>query len=106
LIVLNPKKIGPAWKDAAGRIREKDQGTDQENRDIVAGSIANFGSYHVESNAASPTLVLQIEDASYPNWRRTISRRKIVDLDQNNLIYEVSPASHGGVATFHWTRVK
>ena len=39
-------------------------GTPEENRAVVQGSIAHFGTYAVEGD----TLVFRVEAATFPNW--------------------------------------
>jgi hypothetical protein len=47
----------------------RDRGTDDENRAIVAGSLAHAGRYTV--NEKEGTLTWQIESSTFPNWANT-----------------------------------
>jgi hypothetical protein len=83
--------------------RGREQGTDEENRNIVHGSIANFGTYQDSSNI----LILHIHKATYPNWDG-ITQRRPYRIVGDTLFYEVPNASSGNAtrAQFTWIRVK
>ena len=48
-------------------------GTPEENKAIVGGSLANFGTLAV--NPADKTLTFTIETATFPNWDGTAQKR-------------------------------
>jgi hypothetical protein len=48
-------------------------GTAEENRAVVQGSIAHFGTYSLDD--AGKTLVLRIESSTFPNWDGVEQRR-------------------------------
>jgi hypothetical protein len=66
-------------------------GTPDENRAVVQGSIAHFGTYSVD--AAGKALVLRIEGSTFPNWTGTEQRRTFT-LSGDELTY-TSPGSIG-----------
>ena len=68
-------------------------GTPDENRAVVQGSIAIFGTYSVED--AGKTLVMRIENGTFPNWAGAEQRRALT-LSGDELTY-TTPGS-GGVA--------
>ena len=68
-------------------------GTPEENRAVVQGSIALFGTYAVED--AGKTLILRIENGTFPNWAGTEQRREM-RLVGDQLVYSTSGS--GGVA--------
>ena len=77
-------------------------GTPEENRAVVQGSIAHFGTYAVEGG---DTLVFRIEVGTFPNWNGTEQKRPFT-LIGGKLEYTVPAASGGGTAQLVWTRVK
>ena len=87
----------------------RETGTDDENRKVVQGSIANYGRYYVRSDRdRGDVLVLEIDRATFPNWNGVTQERPIGKLTDDRLEYEVNPASAGGesIATFVWERVR
>lgn len=48
-------------------------GTPEENRAVVQGSIAHYGTYSVDE--AGKALVLRIESSTFPNWDGAEQRR-------------------------------
>jgi hypothetical protein len=67
-------------------------GTADENKAAVAGSIALFGHYTI--NEAEKTLTYNIERSSYPNWTGTEQKRPFT-LTGDELKYTVPAASAG-----------
>ena len=82
----------------------RDTGTADENKAIVQGTNAYFGTYSL--NEADGTLTLHIERASFPNWDGTDQQRLIVSLTTTELKYTNPAASTGGTAELGWKRVK
>jgi hypothetical protein len=62
-------------------------GTPEENRAIVQGSIAFYGTYAVED--AGRTLVMRIENGTFPNWAGAEQRRPMT-LNGNEFTYTTS----------------
>jgi hypothetical protein len=77
-------------------------GTPEENKAVVAGSVAMFGTYAYE--AASKTLTLRTELATFPNWSGTVQHRSLLKFDGNELKYGTAQASGGGKAVVTWRR--
>jgi hypothetical protein len=82
----------------------RDTGTPDENKAIVQGSIAYFGTYSVSE--ADDTVTLHIERSSFPNWNGTDQKRLIISLTPNEFKYTNPAASVGGTAELAWKRVK
>jgi Lipocalin-like domain len=78
-------------------------GTPEENKAIVGGSIAHFGTLAV--NAADKTITFKIETATFPNWDGTEQQRAFT-VTGDELTYTVPAASGGGTATTVWKRAK
>lgn len=76
-------------------------GTADENKAIVCGSLAHFGTYIV--NEAS--LTFRVESATFPNWDNTDQKRSFV-VTGDELRYLTPSATAGGTATVTWKRVK
>lgn len=85
----------------------KDKGTPEENRQVVAGSISNYGRYCV----AGDVLRLSVEGSSYRQWEVRHGpggsdgpQPRPFTLNGDELTYTVSPSSNNGVARFVWRR--
>lgn len=77
-------------------------GTPEENRAVVQGTIAHFGTYAVEGDG---TLVFRIEGSTFPNWDGAEQKRSFT-LTEDTLEYTVPAASGGGTGRVVWTRAK
>ena len=80
------------------------EGTVDENKAVVGGTIAHFGTYAVDE--AGHTLTLHIEGSTYPNWEGTLQKRQFAVLSPEDLKWETADASGGGSALLYWKRVK
>ena len=80
------------------------KGTPEENKGVVQGSIAYFGTYSLE--ASDGTLTLHIERSTFPNWNGLDQKRLITSLTADELKYANPAASVGGTAELVWKRVK
>jgi hypothetical protein len=78
------------------------RGTAEENKAVVEGSIAHFGTYTVDGGK---TFVFHIEAATFPNWNGTEQQRPFT-LKGDELRYVVPAASGGGTGELVWKRVK
>jgi hypothetical protein len=67
--------------------------TPEENRAVVEGSIAYYGTYTVSETAE--TIALHIERSSFPNQNGTDGTRIITALSANEMQY-VNPGRRGG----------
>jgi hypothetical protein len=76
-------------------------GTTDENKAVVAGSNAFFGSYAV--NEADKSLTLRVDGSTYPNLEGTTQKRTITSLTAGDELTWTNPANHGEVA---WKWVK
>ncbi len=79
-------------------------GTAEENKAVVQGSIAYFGTY--TANDADKTLVLRDEGGTFPNWTGTDQKRTI-ELSGDELKFiNPNPSMGPGTVTVTWKRVK
>jgi hypothetical protein len=78
-------------------------GTPDENRAVVQGSIAHFGTYAVSD--AGKTLVFRVVSSTFPNWNGAEQKRPLT-LARDELRYTVPAASAGGSAELVWARAK
>jgi hypothetical protein len=78
-------------------------GTADENKAVVQGSIAYFGTYSLDGDG---TLVLHIVRCTFPNWVGTDIKRPIISLTADELKYTNPAASVGGMTEIDWKRVK
>jgi len=79
------------------------QGTAAENKAVVEGSIAHYGTYSYD--AANKVINLKIEGSTYPNWAGTEQKRSIITFAGDDLKWSVA-ASIGGTGEVGWKRVK
>jgi Lipocalin-like domain len=77
--------------------------TPEENKAIVQGSGAHFGTISV--NTADKTITFKIETSLFPNWDGTEQKRPFT-VTGDELQYTVPAASGGGTATVVWKRTK
>lgn len=78
-------------------------GTPDENKAIVQGTFASFGSYSI--NEAEKTIIFRVESATFPNWNGDEQKRSFT-LSGDELKYIVTAASGGGIATVTWKHAK
>lgn len=79
------------------------QGTADENKAVVAGSIAHFGKYTVDEKGK--TFTFHIDNATFANWNGTAQKRPF-SVKGDELKYSVGAGSAGGTAELVWKRVK
>ena len=70
----------------------RNEGTPEENRAVVQGSIAHFGTYTV--NEAERTITFRIQTSTFPNWNGTEQKRPI--FIEGDRLKWATPASTGG----------
>jgi hypothetical protein len=80
------------------------EGSADENKAIVQGSIAYFGTYMLDQNDGSITL--HVERSSFPNWNGIDQKQLITSLTSQELKYTNPTSSVGGTAEIAWKRVK
>ena len=68
------------------------EGTAEENKAVVQGSIAHFGRYAVDE--ANKTITFYIETSTFPNWNGTEQKRPFT-VTRDELVWR-TPASTGG----------
>jgi hypothetical protein len=81
------------------------KGTADENRAVVQGSIAFFGTYTV--NESQHVIDMKVEGSTYPNWIGTVQKRAYVDYGGVEMKF-TNPSSSvgGGAADLIWKRVQ
>jgi hypothetical protein len=88
-------------KVAGGRA---DKGTADENKAILSGLVASFGSYTI--NEADKTVLTKVEGGSYPNLIGVEQKRVILSLTGDELKYTNPTTSTGTRAEATWKRTK
>jgi len=78
------------------------QGTAEENKAIVQGSIAFFGTYSVADKIVS----LKVEGSTWPSWTGTDQKRPIISLAGDDMKWTVPTPSVGGTGEVTYKRVK
>ena len=82
----------------------REMGTAEENKGVVQGSIAYFGTYNV--NEDDHMFIVHVGGGTYPNWVGTDQKRIFV-ITGDELKYTNSSRSAGaGVALVVWKRAK
>jgi hypothetical protein len=78
------------------------QGTAEENKAIVQGSIAYFGTYSV----VDKVIIEKVEGGTWPNWVGTEQKRPITSLTGDEMKLSTPAASIGGTAENTYKRIK
>ena len=78
------------------------QGTAEENKAIVQGSIAYFGTYSV----VDKVIIEKVEGGTWPNWVGTEQKRPIISLSGDEMKLSTPAASIGGTAENTYKRIK
>jgi hypothetical protein len=81
---------------------ERNQGTAEENKAVVQGSIAYFGTYTVD--AADKSYTTRIEGSTFPNWTG-LTQKRMVAISGDDLTISNPAGSGGGTAVSMWKRV-
>lgn len=84
-------------------VNDRMQGTAEEYKAVVQGSIAHFGRYTV--NEADKTITFQIETSTFPNWNGTEQKRPF-NIVGDELTWRTPASSGGGTAEVVLKRAK
>jgi Lipocalin-like domain len=77
-------------------------GTPEENKEVVQGSIAHFGFYSVRDNS----IVFDVEHSTFPNWDGGVQPRPF-SMKGDEMSFFVAAASLGGGSSqVTWKRLK
>jgi len=114
-----PNPQGQATWEASGRVSEivirsdlpkfefnnRQAGTPEENKAVVHGSIAFFGTYSVSE--ADKTIGTHVESSSLPNWDGTKRKYSFnVSGDELNITVISTPSTGTGTVHLVWKRAK
>jgi hypothetical protein len=80
------------------------QGTADENKAIVTGTLAHFGTYTVDETGKA--LTFHIQSSSFPNWEGTVQKRSVTLASPDDLKWITPQASGGGTVELYWKRIK
>jgi Lipocalin-like domain len=81
-----------------------DKGTADENKAVLSGFVASFGTYTV--NEADKTVTTHVEGSVFPNLIGRDQKRSITTLTADELKYTNPTTSTGTSAEATWRRVK
>ena len=81
------------------------QGTTEENKAVVRGSIAYFGSYKV-ADEKEHMVILRIEGSTFPNWDGQEQKRFMTVIGDEMQYTNPTPAVGDGTNYIVWKRVK
>jgi len=80
------------------------KGSADENKEVVAGTIAHFGKYTIDDKAG--TVTFRVDSSTYPNWDGEPQTRPFTVKD-GTFVYKVAAVSGGtGSGEVTWKRVK
>lgn len=80
------------------------EGSSEENKAVVRGIIAHFGSYTIISEP--DRIVTHVEESSFPNINGTDQIRIIRTLTADELVYDNPISTTGAASRVVWKRVK
>ncbi len=83
--------------------KDRMEGTPEENKAVVHGSIAHFGTYTV--NETDKTITFHIETSTFPNWNGTEQKRPFT-ITGDELRWRTPASSGGGTAEVVLRRAK
>jgi hypothetical protein len=75
---------------------KRNDGTAEENKEVVGGSIAYYGTYSMSGNE----LTFHTEGCTFPNWMQTDQKRSNVSISADELKYTNPAPSIGGPARY------
>ena len=81
-----------------------DEGTAAENKAVLSGLIAHFGTYSI--NEADKTLTTHVEASSFPNLAGKEQKRTITSVTADELKYTNPATAFGTSAEVVWRRAK
>jgi hypothetical protein len=80
-------------------------GTPDENKAVVQGTHALFGTYTVDES--KKMIVYKVESSTFPNWIGLVQERPVVSITTDELVHTNAGASIAGAATVNiWKRAK
>ena len=80
------------------------QCTPEENKAVLQGSLAYFGTYSI--NEADRSITTHVEGSTYPNSEGEDQKRIITTLTDNELRYENPVTTRGDRVEAVWKRMK
>jgi hypothetical protein len=113
---LGPSPLGSIIFDRGGRVilmiarpglpmfaaNKRDAGTPEENKAVLAGSLAFFGTYSVSE--ADQVMTLHIEASTFPNWIGTNQKRSFTLAGDEMKWTNRTPAIGAEVVELVWRR--
>jgi Lipocalin-like domain len=84
--------------------RNRMAGTPKENKAVVAGSIAYFGTYSVSD--ADRTINIHVEGSTFPNWTGTDQKRPFTLTGDELRYMNPTPSVGYGTTEVVWRRAK
>ena len=84
--------------------KTSNQGTAEENKSVMQGMVAHFGTYSV--NETDKTLMSRIEGATFPNSEGEEQKRIITRLTSDELRYANPETTLGASVEAVWRRIR
>ena len=83
-------------------------GTSAENKAVLQGSLALFGTYTVdEAKRAKRMIVYKVESSTFPNWIGLVQERPVDSITADELIHSNAGGSIAGAKMVNvWKRAK
>jgi hypothetical protein len=85
-------------------INNTNEGTASENKAVVTGMVAHFGTWSVDDK--TKTITTNVEASSFPNLSGTSQKRVIISLTADELKYANLLTTTGAKSEVVWKRVK
>jgi hypothetical protein len=82
----------------------RNTGSADENKAVVQGSLAIYGTYTMSPKDG--TITLHVDRSSYPNWNAGDQRRTVTSLTATDLKWDIPAPSIGGSSSAAWKRSK
>lgn len=97
--ILMTARAGQAKFTSTNRM----EGTPEENKAVVQGTIAHFGTYTVDET--NKTITFHIETSTFPNWNGTEQKRPFI-VTGDELTWRTAASTGGGTAEVVLKRAK
>jgi Lipocalin-like domain len=96
-VILPPGRarlaMSPPPTGSMDRGNNRNTGTPEENKAVVQGSLAHYGTFTVADKA----ITLKVEGSTWPAWAGTDQKRTIISFTGDEIKWSL-PASIGGTA--------
>ena len=86
------------------KIANRLEGTPEENKAVVYGTTAYFGTRSVDE--PNKAIIMKMDDHIFPNMRDTTQKRTVVKISADEWESSNAESGYGGISVSVWKRVK